>query len=76
MQFNLKDFDVRRSAPKISGSYSFPANIERYVVRSQSLIGLDIFSGDKIKIIDREGGQICETIAFERLGNNNQSIIH
>ena len=30
---------------------------------------------DKIKIIDTEGGQVCEVIAFDNQGKNNQSII-
>ena len=75
MKLNLQDFNIRRSNPIIKGSYSFPNNIERYIVKAQGLIGLDISGGDKIKIINTEGGQICEVVVFDDEGINNQAII-
>ena len=75
MKINLENFKIRRSEARISGSYDLPKNIERYIVKAQGLIGLDIYSGDKIKIINTEGGQVCEAIAFDKSGKNNQSII-
>ena len=75
MKINLENFDVRKSIANIAGSYNLPENIERYIVKAQGLIGLDIFSGDKIKIINTEGGQLCEVIVFDSSGKNNQSII-
>ena len=75
MKINLENFDIRRSAPRLEGIYSLPENVERYIVKAQGLIGIDIFSGDKIKIINTEGGQICEVAVFDKSGKNNQSII-
>jgi len=75
MKLNLKNFDVRKSTPFIAGSYGLPENTEKYTVKAQGLIGIDVFKGDKIIIIDIEGGQTCEVIAFDSKGKNNQSII-
>ena len=75
MKLNLKNFDVRKSIPFIAGSYGLPENTEKYTVKAQGLIGIDVFKGDKITIIDIEGGQTCEVIAFDSKGKNNQSII-
>ena len=75
MELNLKNFNIRKSIPRIAGSSSLPENTERYLVKAQGLIGVDIFKGDKIKIINTEGGQICEVTVFNKLGKNNQSII-
>ena len=75
MELNLENFNIRRSEARIEGSYSLPENIERYIIKAQGLIGVDIFSGDKIKIINTEGGQVCEIVVFDNSGKNNQSII-
>ena len=75
MEFNLESFYVRQTKPKIYGNIALPENTERYIVKAQGLLGIDIFSGDKIKIINIEGGQICEVSIFDNFGNNNQSII-
>ena len=75
MQLNLENFNIRRSNARIEGSYNFPTNVERYIVKAQGLIGLDIYKGDKIKIINIEGGQICEISAYDNKGKNNQEII-
>ena len=75
MKLNLKNFNVRKSAPYISGSYGLPENTERYTIKAQGLIGIDVFKEDKITLIDIEGGQTCEVIAFNSKGKNNQSII-
>ena len=75
MKLNLEKFDIRRSEAKILGNYNLPENTERYTVKAQGLIGIDIFRDDKIKIINIEGGQICEVTVFDNNGKNNQSII-
>ena len=75
MELNLENFNIRRSIPRIEGSYGLPENVERYIVKAQGLIGIDIFSGDKIQIVNTEGGQICEIVVFDNSGKNKQSII-
>ena len=75
MELNLKNFNIRQTKPNIFGNIALPENTERYIVKAQSIIGVDIFNGDQIKIIDLEGGQVCEVIVFDNNGKNNQSII-
>ena len=75
MELNLENFNIRRSEALIVGSYNLPENTEKYTVKAQGLIGLDVYKDDKIKIINTEGGQVCEIIAFDNSGKNNQSII-
>ena len=64
MDINLTEFNVRQTNPWISRTNSLPENVERYTVKAQGLIGIDIFAGDKINLINTEGGQICEVIVF------------
>ncbi len=75
MELDLTNFNVRKTSPLIMGSAGLPKNVERYVVKGQGLIGVDIFKDDKITIINTEGSQICETIVFDISGKNKQSII-
>ena len=75
MDLNLNNFDIRRSDSKILGRYNLPENLERYIVKAQGLLGVDIFIGDKIKLVNIEGSQICEVSVFNDFGKNNQSII-
>ena len=76
MSLDLSKFNIRKTNPKVYGNISLPENVERYIVKPQGLIGIDIFENDKIKIINTEGGQICEVSVFNNLGINNQSIIN
>ena len=75
MELNLEKFNIRKSVPWIAGTYSLPENVERYIVKGQGLIGVDIFKDDKITIVNIEGNQICETTVFDKSGKNKQSII-
>ena len=75
MELNLNNFNIRQTKPNIFGNIALPKNTERYIVKEQGLLGIDIFSGDKIQIINTEGGQVCEVIVFDNTGKNKQSII-
>ena len=75
VKLNLENFNIRRSSELILDNYNLPSNVERYIVKAQGLIGIDIYIGDKIKIINTEGGQECEVAAFDDSGKNNQSLI-
>ena len=75
MEINLTNFNVRRTNPVILGKAGLPENVERYIVKGQGLIGVDIYINDKITIVNLEGSQICETIVFDKTGKNKQSII-
>ena len=48
MDINLTNFNVRRTNALILGNVGLPENVERYVVKGQGLIGLDIFKDDEI----------------------------
>ena len=75
MDIDLNNFNIRRTNPIILGNAGLPDNVERYVVKGQGLIGIDIFKDDKITIINIEGNQICEAVVFDKSGKNKQSII-
>ena len=75
MELNLEKFNIRKSTPWIAGTYSLPENVERYIVKGQGLIGVDIFKDDKITIVNIEGSQGCETAVFNKEGKNKQTII-
>ena len=75
MELDLSNFNVRKTKPIILGNPGLPENVERYVVKGQGLIGVDIFKEDKITIINIEGNQICEAVVFDKSGKNKQSII-
>ena len=75
MDIDLSNFNIRRTNPIILGNAGLPDNLERYIVKGQGLIGIDIFKDDKITIINIEGNQICEAVVFDKSGKNKQSII-
>ena len=75
MEINLENFNIRRSNPYIAGSQGMPPNHERYITKGMGLIGIDIFSGDKISINNIEGMQSCEITTFDINGSNNLGII-
>jgi len=75
MELNLEKFNIRKSIPLIAGTYSLPENVERYIVKGQGLIGVDIYKDDLITIVNIEGSQNCETTVFNKDGKNNQNII-
>ena len=51
MDIDLSNFNIRRTNPIILGNAGLPDNLERYIVKGQGLIGIDIFKDDKITII-------------------------
>ena len=52
-----------------------PPGVERYVVNGGGLTGIQIFPEDEIEIINNEGKQICEIIAFDTKGKCNVSLL-
>ena len=75
MEINLNNFDTRRSDPYIAGPQGLSPDEERYISKAQGLVGINIFSGDKILIKNIEGMQECEIVAFDNKGSNNLGII-
>ena len=76
MNIDLSKYPVRRSNPILKGSYGLPEDTERYVVKGQGLIGIELDKGDSLYLKNLEGNQICEITIFDKSGNNNQNIIN
>ena len=60
MNIDVNKYPVRRSNPIVAGSYGLPKDTQRYVIKGQSLIGLDLDKGDILYLKNLEGNQICE----------------
>ena len=69
MELKLENFKVRNTKPIIFGNAGLPEGTERYHLEGMKMIGLDIFSGDKITIINIEGSQSIEMVFFDENGN-------
>jgi len=52
------------------GFRALPPGIERYVVAGCGTLVLNIGAGDRLRLIDREGRQSCEVLAFDGNGRN------
>ena len=52
MQLNLENFNIRNTNPYLAGSNGLAPGEERYIVKAQGLIGIEIFKGDNISIIN------------------------
>jgi len=76
MNIDVSKYPVRRSNPILKGSYGLPEDTERYVVKGQGLIGIELDKGDNLYLKNLEGNQICEITIFDQRGNNNQNIIN
>ena len=76
MNIDINKYPVRRSNPIVLDSYGLPEDTERYIVKGQGLIGIDLDKGDNLYLKNLEGNQICEITIFDSEGNNNQNIIN
>ncbi len=57
------------------GILALPGGTERYVAEGGGSVVVDIEAGDRLELVDREGGQPCEIIAFGRDGKSDASIL-
>ena len=57
------------------GLRALPPGVERYYVKGGGLSIIEIFTEDKIEIINDEGKQISEIIVFDANGKLNLSIL-
>ena len=60
---------------KNPGLRSLPPGVERYLVNGGGISVIEILPEDKIEIINDEGMQICEVIAFNSKGKSDLSIL-
>ena len=63
------------NAIKNPGLRTLPPGVERYQVQGGGINVLEVFPEDKIEIINDEGKQICEIIAFNSKGKADLSIL-
>ena len=75
MQLNLENFNIRSTNPYLAGPNGLAPGEERYIVKAQGLIGIEIFKGDILSINNIEGKQECEIVTFDNEGKNNLGII-
>ena len=75
MQLNLENFNIRSTNPYLAGPNGLAPGEERYIVKAQGLIGIEIFKGDILSINNIEGKQECEIVTFDIEGKNNLGII-
>ena len=57
------------------GLRTLPPGVERYQIQGGGINVLEIFPEDKLEIINDEGRQICEIIAFNSKGKGDLSIL-
>ena len=76
MELDLTGFNVRKTQPYNAGILGLPEDVERYVAKAQGLIGFEIFAGDTISIINSEGSQLAEVVAFGNSGKCSLEIIN
>ena len=74
MELDLSNFNIRKTSPIILGNDGLPKNVERYTVKGQGILGIEIFKDDKIKIINLEGAQELELTSFDTNGENKSLI--
>jgi len=60
---------------KNPGLRILPPGVERYFVRGGGLSVIEVAPEDKIEIINEEGRQVCEIIAFNSKGKSDLSIL-
>jgi len=74
MDLDLSKFNIRQTNPIILGNAGFPDNLERYTVKGEGIIGIDVFKDDVINVINIEGGQELELAFFNKNGKNKTLI--
>src|SRR5262245_27336432 len=75
-----KSFQVAGVAPRRSivhrpGLRTMPLGTERYKVAGSGLLVLEIKSGDRITVMDLEGGQFCEIVAIGTDGRSDPALL-
>ena len=75
MELDLTGFNIRKTEPYYAGILGLPEDVERYVAKAQGLIGFEFFAGDIISIINTEGSQVAEVVAFDAAGKCSMGIL-
>ena len=67
MEIDLSNFNVRRTNPIILGSAGLPDNVERYTVKGEGLLSLEVYKEDEIRVIIMGGSHIFDVNNFHIL---------
>ena len=74
MELDLSKFNIRKTNPIILGNAGLPDNLERYTVKGEGILGIDVFKNDEINVINIEGRQELELTFFYNNGKNDTLI--
>ena len=74
MELDLSKFNIRRTNPIILGNAGLPENLERYTVKGEGILGIDVFKDDEINVTNIEGRQELELTFFNNDGKNETLI--
>ena len=59
----------------LPGLRGLPAGTERWVVAGGGSVTLPVFAGDRVTVVDREGGQPCEIVAMTAAGREAPGLL-
>ena len=65
----------RRPRLLLPGIRRLPPGVERYPIPGAGSLALRLFAGDGLRIVNREGGQVCEIVAFAADGRERPGIL-
>ena len=75
MDLDLSGYNIRKTQPYNAGILGLPEDVERYIAKAQGLIGFEFFAGDIISIINTEGSQVAEVVAFDSSGQCSPGVV-
>ena len=59
----------------VPGIRTLPPGTERFVVAGGGSVTVPVFAGDRLTVVDREGGQVCEIVAITGDGAEQPGIL-
>ncbi len=74
MELDLTNFNVRKTDPIILGNAGLSENLERYTLKGEGILGIELSRDDELKIINIEGSQEMEMTFFNENGQNETPI--
>ena len=74
MELDLSNFNIRKTKPIILGNAGLPENVERYTVKGEGILGINLYRDDEIKIVNIEGSQEIELTFFNDDGKNENLV--
>ena len=59
----------------LPGIRRLPPGVERYVVPAAGSVVVTVLAGDTLKVVNTEGGQTCEIVAFDNAARQVPGIL-